>query len=344
MRPRVHCVPAAAWRVCAVVLATAVLAPTAPAKLAAQDGARLTPASFSAEGLNFETELTALYLGDFANARLERTGLEFSALLRRYLDVFARRCDAHLPANNVEMTRQECATERVVRDGWGNVVNRSCVSWVEVGTGLYADPALYAAAQRISAEGSIDILGEWLGGFAGDNPMATGMRVRDVAAAVQGEMESLLRTNECDSPGLTRFQDNMLRFALEREPLRLPGGETLASLRPGTAPGASYTASDYTRLLDDLVAANAETWFANRYVPGSASGVRVTSRDALGRPATIEGRYQFHEGYRGQRREGSVRIRFTDGLPQCMYFHDFPSTCRSPSRGIVTAYEAGRYR
>ena len=37
-----------------------------------QTAAKLVPASFSAKGLNYETELTGLYIGDFAHARLER--------------------------------------------------------------------------------------------------------------------------------------------------------------------------------------------------------------------------------------------------------------------------------
>jgi hypothetical protein len=58
----------------------------------------------------------------------------------------------------------------------------------------------------------------------------------------------------------------------------------------------------------------------------------------------IVGDYLFHEGFRGERRRGSVRVEFANGLPQCMYFFDFPTTCRSPSRRIVTTYEAGRYQ
>ena len=80
----------------------------------------------------------------------------------------------------------------------------------------------------------------------------------------------------------------------------------------------------------------------NRYVPGSTSGVTVSSRDQFGRPSKIVGNYLF-DAFNG-RSKGSVTVQFSDGLPQCMYFFDFPTTCRSPSRRIITAYENGRYQ
>lgn len=58
----------------------------------------LSLASFSAKGLNYETELTGLYLGDFAHARLERDSMEFDLLFGSYLNAFARQCSAYLPS------------------------------------------------------------------------------------------------------------------------------------------------------------------------------------------------------------------------------------------------------
>jgi hypothetical protein len=54
------------------------------------------PGGFSAKGLNSETELTAVYLGDLAHARLKRDGAEFDFLFGNYLKAFARRCSAYL--------------------------------------------------------------------------------------------------------------------------------------------------------------------------------------------------------------------------------------------------------
>ena len=313
---------------------------TTPSRSAAGE---LGPASLSVKGLNYETELTGLYLGDFAHARLERVSVDFGFLLGSYLSAFARRCNAYLPANKIEMTRSECAREQYWVNGYGVRTGPStCIEYREVGTGLYADPQLYAAHKRIDAELSRSMVRETFRGMAGNNPMGTAMRTIDAARSVGDDMDSLLQTNGCSSAALERFQDNLLRFALGKPALTLPGGETLASSAPKKSRGGTFEDSNYTRLLDDLIADNARGWMLNRFVQGSVSGVTVSSRDALGRPSKIVGNYLF-EGVNGRSR-GSVTVQFSDGLPQCIFFFDNPATCRTPSRRIITKYENGGYQ
>jgi hypothetical protein len=309
-----------------------------------QTAAKLDPASFSAKGLNYEKEVTALYLGDFAHARLERDSLEFDTLFGSYLSAFARRCSEYLPKNKVEMTRSECAREQYSVDRYGNRVGgSSCIEYRQVGTGLYADPDLYAAQKQVDAEAGRNMVRDTFKSMAGKDPMSAALHTLDAAGSVGNDMDSLLGMNACASPGLKRFQDNMMRFALGQPPMRLAGGETLASIAPPKpAPGAAFKDSNYTKLLDDLVSEHSQVWMVNRYVRGSASGVTVSSRDGLGRPSKIVGQYLF-EGLSG-RSKGSVTVQFADGLPQCLYFFDFPTTCRSPSRRIITAYENGGYQ
>jgi len=269
--------------------------------------------------------------------------MEFDLLFGNYLSAFARRCSAYLPANKVEMTRSECAREQYSVNRYGVRTGPStCIEYREVGTGLYADPDLYAAQRQVDAEVGRNMVRDAFRGMAGNNPMGTAMRSVDAATSVGRDMDSLLEMNSCTSPGLKRFQDNMMRFALGQPPLHLPGGETLASIAPKKSPGAPFKDSNYTRLLDDLIAENSQGWMLNRYVRGSVSGVTVSSRDALGRPSKIAGNYSF-DGSRGRSR-GSVTVEFSDGLPQCVFFFDFPTTCRTPSRRVITTYENGRYQ
>ena len=91
-----------------------------------------------------------------------------------------------------------------------------------------------------------------------------------------------------------------------------------------------------------LVRDQARTWAINRYMPGSIAGVSVSSRDEEGRPAKIVAHYTFN-GFNG-RTDGSVTLTFSEGLPSCMYFYDFPATCRTPDRRIVAAYGDGAYK
>jgi hypothetical protein len=74
-------------------------------------------------------------------------------------------------------------------------------------------------------------------------------------------------------------------------------------------------------------------------VSGSTSNVAVSSRDASGRPSKIIGKYLFNG-----RSQGSVSVDFSDGLPECMYFFDLPSTCKTPNRRIVAAFASGAYQ
>jgi hypothetical protein len=96
-------------------------------------------------------------------------------------------------------------------------------------------------------------------------------------------------------------------------------------------------------LVEDLVAEHSRTWVMNRYISGTVGGVSVTSRDSKGRPAKLSAGYMFVHGFTG-RTQGSVNVTFSDGLPECMYFHDYPITCRTPSREIVSKYSEGGYR
>lgn len=298
--------------------------------------APLGPSSFSAKGLNYETSLTAIYLGDFEHARLDREGLAFVKLLQDYLNAYGVRCASSLPANRVEITTQECDEWLVERDGFGNEVGRECTHYEDRGTNVFADPQLYALYRRTSDVAMAKYLRE-----TGGVSLTGGMRGMDSLVSVGGDMAALLQLNACGSPGLKRFEDNLTRFATGQPPLRLPNGDTLASLRPKSAPDAPFKDADYVRLVDDLIFENSRAWMANQYVKGSAGDVVVRQRDAQGRPAMVEAKYRFDSF--GRQNEGSVKLRFTDGRPECLFFFDFPNTCREANPRIVTAYENGVY-
>jgi len=95
-----------------------------------------------------------------------------------------------------------------------------------------------------------------------------------------------------------------------------------------------------SKLLDDLVRKNSQSWLLNRYVSGSMSA-RIESRDGQGRPQKIQGKYIF-EGMNG-RTEGTVALEFSNGVPACLYFWDYPKTCRVPDASILEAYSRGAY-
>ncbi len=298
----------------------------------------LGPKSLKAGGLNYESEVTAIYLGDFSNARLQPEGDAYAFLLREFINSFSRTCANALPANKVEIMGSRCVAERVTRNGFGVEISRDCAQYENYGTGRFADPGLMRISSRLEAKQSRDVLGSIIP-RQGVDPMASSRRMMDVAVAAKGDMDTLLGQNACTSPALKRFQANLERFGSGSPALKLASGATLASTRGG---GGAYEPSDYGKMIDALIGENARGWMFNRYVPGSVSAVSVINRDGQGRPALIDARYRFNQ--LGQVSNGTVRVTFTNGRPACIYFFDAPSTCRVPSPGVVTAYEKGEYR
>ena len=301
-------------------------------------GAGLTRSSFTANGLANEKLLTNFYLGDFVDIDLDRSDVLFLSLYNEYLKAFGRRCDAFLPSNKVEIKETVCAQQQYTVDRYGNNVGTgNCAAYSTVGTGIYADPTLYAAQEQLSNEVGVDTIRQVFRTMSGKNPLGAALNTLGAAQTIANDTSALVRVNACNSPGLKRFQENLMLFALGKPPVRLEGG--------GTAPAASRPSPEtlsknqnFTKLLEDLVLDQSRTWVMNRFVSGSVSHVVVSSRDAEGRPAKVTGSYL----YNGQSR-GSVTIGFSGGLPECMYFFDFPSTCRTPNRRVVAAYATGAY-
>ena len=329
-----------------IALAVAFLA-VAPATAAAQTSPRDQPAaplssrSLSADGLSNRGNVTGLFTGDFTAVDFNRDDLVFEVFFQQYLSAYARTCSASLPPNKVEMTRQECATEEVTRNGFGVEISRTCVSYVTVGTGLYADPDLYAAKlqiERLIAADTFRHVGRML---TQADPIAGALSLVSTSQAAASDMNALLGMNACASPALKRFQDNLRRFALNQPPIRLDGDPAPAST-VAPAPGTPFRDHNYRRLTEDLVADQARTWALNRFVTGSVTAISVSSRDAFGRPAQIVARYSY-QGFNGLS-PGTVTVHFTDGLPDCLYFFDAPAVCRTPNRKVVAAYATGAYQ
>lgn len=323
-------------------LFVAALGPLALSGATAQSSQQLSARSLNVAGFNYETELTALFLGDFGKARMQPDELRFLALLNGYIGAYSQQCPSFLPKDRIEITESRCVEQTVMRNGWGvQVGSATCSRYQNFGTGRYGDPQLMRLSARLAASLTPGLLGSSLGLNGGD-PMASSRQMMDTALAMGNDMPNLLERNGCASPAVKRLQANIVRFATRQPALRLASGATLATLRAPAGAGAAFRDSDYARLVDALIAENAQGWMLNRYVSGSASDVSVESRDGAGRPAQLTARYQF--GSFGGQEAGTVSVTFSDGLPECLYFFDAPQTCRLPSRRVITAYEKGEYR
>ncbi|PCI72460.1 MAG: hypothetical protein COB26_00100 [Piscirickettsiaceae bacterium] len=300
----------------------------------ARSGSGLSTSSFTSEGLNYETELMAIYLGDFEHARLERNSQGLSSIFNKYLKAYGKYCDAYLPSNKVAITYSKCATERVTKNGFGTVTNTSCVSWVNVPTGLYADPKLYSSNNKLSASAGKGMLKK---AFSGD-PFAS-RSIMDDTLSLGNDMSNLVQKNKCGNAGLKRFESNLYRFVEGKAPLLLSGRETLASTRNTKHTSFDAGNLNLAELIDDLIVENSKGWMMNRYQSGGVSNIRK-GRNTAG-SGSVTASYSF---YSIQKREtGTVTLTFANDLPTCLYFFDAPQTCRKPSRRIINKYEKGQY-
>jgi hypothetical protein len=306
---------------------------TIPAAIpAAVPAAAAEPIHLDFAGVQYTSQLQSLFRGEFHKVGMDRDGVIVEGLFANYLNAYAAACAEYLPRNKVMMTREECIRERYTVNGYGVQVGAAtCIEYRTVETGLYADPVMYEALRTIRVRAAMNMGREVLKGIADPGAM-----IGKAGNAVQlnADLKTLLSRNACGGEGVRRFGENLLRFGTGRPGLKLGEDARTAAAKP-------YLEPDMARLMEALVSVNARGWAFNRYLGGSTRGVRVTERDEAGRPLKVSAEYEF-SGFSG-RAAGSLTVEFADGLPLCLYFHDFPGNCRAPDPGVVAELEAGRF-
>jgi hypothetical protein len=309
-----------------------------PAAATLTPGSAPTLASLKTDTLNYGDDVKRIYAGDFEHVTFKPDSTEFGLMVGGYMGEYSESCDRYLPKDKVEIMRQECATEQVTRNGYGTEVSRSCISWRTVGTGLYADPQVYSLQKRLDAGMAAGMMDSMFKGMSqrGGDPAGGMKQMTDVAVYVKQDMSHFVDDNGCASPATMRFQANMLHYGRGEQPIRMAGAaEAMASSATSLAKG-----QDYKKLVDDLIAAESRAWMMNRYVQGSVQ-VSAVQRDGGGEPREIDAGYGFQ--MMGNPGAGRVRVAFENGTPACLYFSDFPTTCRAPSPGVLSAYKRNQY-
>jgi len=300
-------------------------------------GSYLSELDFTTDGLRNKSILGHIYRGDFEKIPYDRENTKFSILFDAYINAYATYCASSLPADKIELTRQECATERVTRNGWGIETGRQCISWVSVGTGLYASPKMHRAKAELDRQQAADMLSKFWKILLDKDKLGTISSMARDAQLMKADMTSLIKMNGCSSPGLRRFEENLRLFALNKQAIRL-GGENLSE----SSTAVFSKNHDYQKLTEDLIYAQSKKWSVNRYQRGSANDLRVVSEDQLGRPSELNVKYHYLN-FSGRISRGSVRITFSEGLPECLYFFDFPHNCKGADRRVIANYANGQY-
>jgi hypothetical protein len=287
--------------------------------------------------LKHEQDLSDLFVGNFADVSFDRGSLAFSVLFKTYLEAYSRYCFDFLPPNRVEMTDVVCADPPapIPLPNEPPPQPHGCLTWKKEHLG-WARPDLYGAYGQFDILQKANQYKDMFGSLKNMNPM----RMLVGAGEFESDTEAMVRLNACGGPGLKRFEDNVVLFSVGKTPLLLPGEPPPAA--PKVLSAGALAASNYNRLLEDLIADQARTWQLNRYLPGSTSQM-IVAHDPTGQPSMIRAKYFFTSPLTSGRSQGSVIVNFTGGKPTCIYFSDAPSTCQTPDRRIVSKYSSGGY-
>nr|WP_299342537.1 hypothetical protein [Allomuricauda sp.] len=292
---------------------------------------------FNTDGLYYAEFYDYIFRGHFENVQIKREDMQFLMIFEQYLRTFGGQCPSSLPANKVEIMESVCAMEEVTTNGYGIETNRTCVQWKRVGTGLYARPDLYNAKLAVERMQSADALRTTVAMITDPNAMGNSVDLMHKAKGLRNDMAQMFSLNRCNSTGVRRFEENLKAYALNEPARRMQGTSKYAEMKKSGGPTGSQ---NFAQLINDLVADQSRTWAFNRYVPGSINGV-TKSTDSQGRPTELRANYQY-KGFAGSS-PGSVRITFSNGLPKCIYFFDFPQNCKSPNSSILSSYAQGEY-
>ncbi|MEM1338373.1 MAG: hypothetical protein AAGF96_11505 [Bacteroidota bacterium] len=289
------------------------------------------------DGLYYAEFFDYIFRGHFEHVKMSREDLQFLMIFEQYLRAFGRQCSAALPADKVEIMEKVCAMEEVTTNGYGIETNRVCVQWETVGTGLYARAELYDAKLAVEHLQSADALRKAVGMIADPNAIGNSVDMMHKAKGLRNDMALIFTRNPCGSEAIRRFEKNLRLFALNRPSIRMEASSKYLEMKKSGGPSGPQ---NFNKLIDDLVIDQSRTWGFNRYLPGSISNVKE-SRDNNGRANALTANYKY-KGFTGVS-PGSVRITFTNGLPKCIYFFDFPNNCKSPNSSILASYAKGDY-
>ncbi|MFV8838596.1 hypothetical protein [Salinimicrobium soli] len=293
---------------------------------------------FNTDGLYYAEFLDYIFRGHFENIQLTREEMEFITIFDAYLRTYGKDCKKYLPANSVPIMNLECAVETVTRNGYGIETNRYCSEYRTVPSGLYARPELYSAKVQVEKLQSGDALRTAVNMMTNPNAFGNSVDMIHKINGLQNDLLQIFQLNSCNSEGVRRFEENLRLFALNKPSIRMKEESKYAKMKNTGGPSGTQ---NFSKLIDDLVINQSRTWAFNRYIPGSISDVSVLSEDDKGRPAVIKANYTYN-GFSG-RSNGWVKITFKNGLPDCLYFFDFPNNCKGPSSSIVASYAQGRY-
>jgi hypothetical protein len=293
--------------------------------------------SFNTKSLKNEELLKNFFKGNFIEIPFNKEDILFRVFINHFMYASARHCNSKRKKNSVQIYKDVCKKERVTTNGWGVEISRYCVEWTQQGTGLYTTSRLYDAyshIKRIMNNDSFKNAWKLLAqihkdkGFRNLNNMALDVKL------LESDITEFIRLNGCNNKAIKRLEDNIIRFAHNKLPLKLDGAVLKINI--------DYSIEkNFKKLIDDLVYENSKKWSVNKFITHSVKDVKIVYKDNENRPIKISANYNY-EGLFGYQKS-NVKITFIDGVPDCLFFRDKPKICRTADRKIVSNFIGGKY-
>lgn len=291
------------------------------------------------DGLYLAELYDNMFRGHFENINLTSEDMFFIAIFNGYLKAYGKQCSAYLPENKVDIMDLECAKENVTTNGYGFELSRVCIQWRPIKSGLYARPDLYNAKMEVENFQRKRALQTGIEAFSAPNATGNSLDLFHKTKGLKKDLLEILKLNSCTSNSIRQFEKNLKLFALKKPGIRMQGVSKYIKMKKSGGPTGPQ---NFAKLIDDLVTDQAETWALYRYSPKSITNANVSTSDKLGRPLSLRASYSFSSF--GAVKKGWVTTTFKNGLPDCIYFSDFPENCKTPNSKIVLDYANGEYR
>ncbi|MAT89387.1 MAG: hypothetical protein CMC35_01740 [Flavobacteriaceae bacterium] len=294
--------------------------------------------NFNTDGLYFAEFYDLIFRGHFENIEIRRNDLFLMAIYNQFLRAYGSQCASQLPSNKIELMETVCKRERVTKNGYGTVIDRSCIEYTTIGSGIYAKPDMYRGLKTLEASQNGEAIQYVFSLYSDSNALGNSVDMMHKVNGLKNDLSVIFRLNPCGESGMKRFEENLKRYAEGTSPIRMKTSSKYTLMKESGAPKGNQ---NYHSLLNDLVANQSKTWMMNRYVLNSISSVQVLSKDTNGAPKTLKANYRY-QGFLGDK-QGWVKVDFKKGLPNCIYFWDFPKNCKKANSTIVASFSQGRY-
>lgn len=296
---------------------------------------------FNTENMYYAEFFDYLYRGHSENLQIEKESSEFLTIFNGYINAFSTNCFDALPEDKIELMELVCKGYTVTKEVLsGFELYRNCNHWEYEGAGIFAKPAMYKAKLLLEEPRDKSVLAHLADMYADPNANGNNVELMHRLKRLKIDLDLMFANNDCRGKAMAQFEANLLNYATGKPLQRLKGISVYEKMRMTGAPSGKQ---NITKLINDMVKRQSQTWAVNRYTPNTITNLQSFAGQDGKTIAAYRADYKFSNQYLG-RGEGYVTVRLKDGLPDCIIFSDFPNNCKKPSASLLVAFSNGKYK